>query len=197
MNQRTLSAPALLFASVTAILGSGWLFAAYNTAKFAGPAAILSWVIGGFLIMFVAFVFAELTTMLPITGSSTRIPQFTHGTLVGFLFSWIIFLSYVSLAPIEVQGVLQYANYFFPGLLKIDGGLTLHGYLAAAVLMVLMSALNIYSLRWLIRSNNFLTILKIIIPVFISLVILAYTYQPGKIIHSAHSSFAPWDWRGS
>ncbi len=46
----------LLFASISAILGSGWLFSAYYTSTYAGPASILSWVIGGILVMIIAFV---------------------------------------------------------------------------------------------------------------------------------------------
>ena len=83
---RSISSVTLLFAAVSAILGSGWLFSAYYTAMLAGPAAILSWVLGGLAVIVVAFVFAELSTMLPITGSSTRIPQYTHGTVAVLFF---------------------------------------------------------------------------------------------------------------
>lgn len=196
MDKRSVSSTSLLFTSVTAILGSGWLFSSFNTAKIAGPSAILSWLIGGLLIMFVAFVYAELTTMLPLTGSSTRIPQFTHGTLVGFIFSWIILLSYISLTPIEVQALMQYLNYFFPNMLTPMNSLSPMGYVVAGVLMFIMCVLNIYSLKWLIKANNVLTALKILIPIFISLVLLAYTYQPHHIIHAASSSFAPYGTHG-
>src|SRR3990167_206365 len=111
--KRSISIFALLFTSVSAILGSGWLFTNYYTSTLAGPAAIVSWLIGGFIVIFIAFIFAELCTLLPITGSSTRIPQFTHGTLVSFLFAWIIWLSYAALVPTEVQAVIQYLSYFF------------------------------------------------------------------------------------
>ena len=41
----------LLFASVGSIIGSGWPFGALNAAKEAGPAAIISWALGGVLIL--------------------------------------------------------------------------------------------------------------------------------------------------
>lgn len=37
----------LLFLSIGSIVGSGWLFGSFYTAQIAGPAAILSWVLGG------------------------------------------------------------------------------------------------------------------------------------------------------
>lgn len=195
--RRSISSVALLFASVSAILGSGWLFAAYYTAILTGPAAILSWLIGGLLIGIVAFTFAELSAMIPITGSSSRIPHYTHGTVVSFLFAWIIWLSYVSLAPTEVQAVLQYLSYFYPSLTYHDtAGLTGIGYIGAIILMIIISSINIFSLRWLMRSNSILTILKLIIPTVISLVILSFFFHSKQHIDFAGQGFFPMGFHG-
>lgn len=194
--KRSISLSALLFASVSAILGSGWLFTNYYTSSLAGPAAIVSWLIGGFIVIFIAFVFAELCTMLPITGSSTRIPQFTHGTLVSFLFAWIIWLAYAALVPTEVQAVIQYLSYFFPTIVHADAQLTHSGYWIAGILMLCISALNVFSLRWLLRCNNILTLMKIIIPSVLSVVILSHFFSAKQIIHPANSPFAPNGWHG-
>ena len=48
---------------VGCIIGSGWLFASYKAAKFAGPIAILSWVIGAFIALLIALLLAEIATM--------------------------------------------------------------------------------------------------------------------------------------
>jgi len=45
--RRDIGVIGLLFTSVGSIIGSGWLFGALNASKIAGPAALLSWVIGG------------------------------------------------------------------------------------------------------------------------------------------------------
>lgn len=194
--RRSISSLALLFTSVSAILGSGWLFANYYTSSLAGPAAIISWLIGGAAVIFIAFVFAELCTLLPITGSSTRIPHYTHGTLVSFLFSWIIWLAYTALVPTEVQAVIQYLSYFFPKLLNTRSGLTHLGYFYAAFLMLIVSAINIFSLRWLLRCNNILTVMKILIPAFITILILLNFFTLKQAIHPANSPFAPYGWHG-
>lgn len=197
-RNRTISKTALLFTSVSAILGSGWLFAAYYTSKIAGPSAILSWVIGGIAMVIVAFVYAELSAMIPITGSSARIPQYTHGTIVSFLFSWMIWLSYMALAPTEVQAVVQYLNYFFPTLTYGGGGLTQHGYFLATALMLAVSTINIFSLRWLLRCNSFLTVLKLVIPVLIALVILMSLVgeHHHNVLKPAHSKFFSYGLQG-
>lgn len=185
--RRSISTTALLFTSVSAILGSGWLFAAYYTSTITGPSAVISWVLGAILVIIVAYTFAEISAMIPITASSTRIPHFTHGSIVSFLFAWILWLSYTSLTPTEVQAVLQYLSYFFPSLIvPSTGGLTGVGFACAVVLMFVLSVLNIYSLRWVIRANSLLTILKLAIPVIISVVVLSlffYSPTPAAFLH--------------
>ena len=57
--KRSISVSGLLFSSISPIIGSGWLFACYYTANLAGPAAVLSWLIGSVSIIIIAFVFEE------------------------------------------------------------------------------------------------------------------------------------------
>lgn len=172
MQSRTLRSHSLLFASVSAIMGSGWLFSAFHTTVAAGPASILAWLIGALCIIVVAFTFAELSAFVPVTGASIRVPRYTHGVLVGFVFSWILWLSYIALMAIEVQAMIQYANYFITNLVYSDGRLTYLGYVVATGLMLVVTIINMYSLRWLIRCNSILTVLKIIIPIVVGAAIL-------------------------
>lgn len=195
--QRRIPIYALLLSSVSAIIGSGWLFAAFYSAKLAGPASLISWLIGGAMMIAIAFIFAELCSMLPITASSTRIPQFTHGTLTSFIFSWTIWLSYAAIPPTEVQAVLQYSSYFFPSLIhNADGSLAKEGYFFATFLMLLITSINIFSLRWLLHFNSALTVLKIFIPLTVGAVILAHFFSVHAVIHPGNSAFMPMGWHG-
>ena len=85
MHKRSISSISLLFASISAILGSGWLFAAYYTAQLAGPGAFLAWILGGVAVIIIAYTYAEISAMIPVTGSTARIPRYTHGTIVSFV----------------------------------------------------------------------------------------------------------------
>lgn len=63
---------------IGAVIGSGWLFGSFYAAATAGPAAIISWLLGGgIFLMFVAFSFAELGGMIPKSGSIVRYPQYS------------------------------------------------------------------------------------------------------------------------
>ena len=76
--QKSVNTITLLSSAVAGIIGSGWLLSPLACVKIAGPAAILSWIIGGILMMIVASTFVILTRSLPITGGTVRFFQLTH-----------------------------------------------------------------------------------------------------------------------
>ncbi|MCX7120314.1 MAG: APC family permease [Gammaproteobacteria bacterium] len=194
--KRSVSTLTLLFTSVSAILGSGWLFSAYYASTIAGPSALLGWIVAGLCIIFIAFVFAELAAMLPVMGSSTRIPHMTHGTLVGFMYSWVIWLCYAAIPPTEVQAIVQYISFYHPSLTLKSGALTESGYFLAAGLMLVICAINAFSLRWLLRCNTLLTYMKILIPMLLIVVVLVHFFHPSAIIHPDHAAFFPMGIKG-
>jgi amino acid transporter len=73
----------LIWASEGSIIGSGWLFGAQGALSTAGPAAIISWVIGGTAILILALVHAELGGMYPVSGGTARFPHYAFGGAAG------------------------------------------------------------------------------------------------------------------
>jgi amino acid transporter len=168
--QRSIGRFALLFASVGSIVGSGWLFGPLYVAQFAGPAAVLSWVLGGLLMLFIAFTFAELGTAFPVAGGMVHFGHMSHGSFVSFVMGWMIWLSSMVVAPIETLAVLQYMANYFPSLFHHVGNdnvLSLKGIGAAAVVMALMVALNAFGAKLFSKSSSALVVIKIAIPVII------------------------------
>src|SRR3954466_11328409 len=102
----------LLWASVGSIIGSGWLFGAQKALITAGPAAIISWVIGGAAILVLALVHAELGGMYPVSGGSARFPHYAFGGAAGASFGWFSFLQAATVAPIEVLAMIQYGQHY-------------------------------------------------------------------------------------
>jgi amino acid transporter len=166
----------LLFASLGGMIGSGWLFGALNAAKIAGPASLISWVIGGLAVLLLAFVYAELTTMFPRPGAVIVFPMLSHGRLAAQVMSWINFLAYVSVAPVEAVAVISYANNFLPGLVvPASGVLTLPGLAAAIGLMILFILINLLAIKAVLRINSAITWWKLFIPA-LTVVSLAFTH---------------------
>src|SRR4051794_31475184 len=114
----------LLWASTGSIIGSGWLFAAQGALSAAGPAAIISWVIGAAAIMLLALVHAELGGMYPVAGGTARFPHYAFGGAAGASFGWFSWLQAATVAPIEVMAGLPDGPpfSFAPRRVKVKGG---------------------------------------------------------------------------
>src|SRR4051812_15407209 len=104
----------LLFASVGSIIGSGWLFGALDASTAAGPAALISWGLGGVMILLIALTYAELGTMFPLSGGVVRFPHLAFGSFASYTSGWITWVAVATTAPIEVEAALQYATKFLP-----------------------------------------------------------------------------------
>ena len=79
----------LLTAAIAGIVGSGWLLGPLSCVRIAGPASVISWVLGGLLMMIVASTFVILARSLQIAGGTVRFFQLSYGHFAGFSFSWI------------------------------------------------------------------------------------------------------------
>jgi len=184
----------LLFASVGSIIGSGWLFGALNASQAAGPASIISWALGGFLILLIALVYAELGVMFPLSGGVVRFPQMAFGHLASFTSGWITYVAVATTAPIEVEAALQYGTRYAPFTTahtvngEIVHTLTTLGYATAVALMAVFVVVNYYGVRWFARINNALVGWKLFI---ILLVIVAFFLAAFHGQNFSSHGFAP------
>ncbi|MDN6135629.1 MAG: amino acid permease, partial [Brevibacterium sp.] len=104
----------LLFTGVGSIIGSGWLFGAFNASVMVGPASLISWALGAVMMIFVALNYAELGVMFPVAGGVIRFPHFSFGSFASFTSGWITWLSVAATVPIEVMAAVQYASSYLP-----------------------------------------------------------------------------------
>ncbi len=195
--RRDIGLVGLLFTSVGSIIGSGWLFGALNASLVAGPAALISWILGGAAVILLALIHAELGGMYPVAGGSARFPHYAFGSMIGFAAGWFAFLGAVTTAPIEVEAALQYASNYVKGLTTVASGLpvlTALGYAVAAALMLLFSAINIMGVKWLSETNKVAVWWKIAIPLLTIVVLLATSFHLGNF--SAGGGFMPFGWKG-
>ncbi len=168
----------LLFAAIGSIIGSGWLFGAFNASVAAGPAALFSWLIAGALILLVALSYAELGPMFPLSGGVVRYPQLAWGSFASFSLGFVTWVSTVAVPAIETEGALTYASTFAPftSPAKVDGvvvhTLTPLGYVVAVALLAVFVVLNLFGVRLFSQINTALVwwklaIILLVIVVFI------------------------------
>lgn len=158
--RRDIGVVGLLFAGVGSIIGSGWLFGALNASQIAGPAAIFSWAIGGAMILLIGLCFAELGTMFPVSGGVIRFPHLSFGSFASYSMGWVNWIAAAAVAPIEVEGALQYATKYaaFTKQHEVSGEtvhtLTPLGYAVAVAGMAFFVLVNYFGIRWFARLNN-------------------------------------------
>lgn len=195
--KREMGASGILFASISAIIGSGWLFGSLYAAQMAGPAAILAWIAGGIAVIFLALCFAELATMFPLPGGLGIFPIFSHGATTSYVVSWVAWLAFIVIAPIEVQAVIQYSGNYIPGLItKVDGiqHLTWMGFSVAIALLLSLAVVNSISVKFMSDTNFFVTIWKLLIP--IAAIVLFFMHSSNVEKLTNFGGFAPYGAHG-
>ncbi|MFJ9012189.1 APC family permease [Streptomyces canus] len=185
----------LMWASVGSIIGSGWLYGAEKAVVMAGPAAIISWIIGAVAIVLLALVHAELGGMFPVAGGTARYPHYAFGGLAGMSFGWFSWLQAATVAPIEVEAMIGYAGHWSwaKGFQHADGTLTASGLAVAVFLMAVFVAVNFFGVRVLAFTNSAATWWKIGVPLVAIFVIAVGNFHPGNF---TSEGFAPFGAKG-
>ena len=80
LEKNKMSLFSLVMLGRSSIIGSGWLFGAWEATTVAGPAAIISWIVGAIVIGAIAFNYVELGTMFPESGGMSHYAQYSHGS---------------------------------------------------------------------------------------------------------------------
>jgi amino acid transporter len=187
----------LLFASLGSIIGAGWLFGALYASSLAGPAAVISWVLGGGVVMLLALTYAELGGMYPVAGGSARFPRYAFGNLIGFTSGWIAFLGAVTVGPIMVEAMLLYTSNYISSLTTVSGGrpvLTVQGYFVAGTMLLLFCTINVMGVRWLADINMLAVCWKLLVPALTVVALIATSAHTGNF--SANGGFMPFGWKG-
>ncbi|CAI9121127.1 APC family permease [Brytella acorum] len=170
------------------IFGSGWLFAAAHVADVAGPASILSWIIGGVAVLLLGVIYCELGAALPVAGGVVRFPETSHGPVAGFLMGLITTIAFTSLIAIEIVAARQYAGAWIPGLNRdAAGNPTLTGWCLQTAVLAVLYAINRRGIATFALINNIVTVFKFCVPGLVIILLLAHMHGAN---FSAHG-FAP------
>ncbi len=150
----------LVMMALGSIIGAGWLFAAAEAAQMAGPASIVSWLIGGLAMLCISLVYAELGSMIPEAGATIRYPHYSHGVLVGFTVGWAQWIAYAAVPVAESTAVVDFTAPHFP-VLAASSALQVVVKLALVGLFIII---NLFAVKVFSRVNVGFTFLKLLLP---------------------------------
>ncbi|MGH3412095.1 MAG: APC family permease [Marmoricola sp.] len=184
----------LLFTAIGSIIGSGWLFSSLHGAEQAGPAAIITWIVGTIMFALIAISYAELGVMFPRSGGVARYPHYAWGSFASYSMGWVTWLACAAVASVEVSAVLTYATSYLPWMENDDATLTGWGILIAIGMMALFVVINYFGVRWFARINNVLVWWKLGMIALVIIAVWVTEFHGGNfsLTTSDGSGFAPY-----
>ena len=164
--------------SAGSVIGSGWLLGTLNASEVAGPAAIISWIIGAVLLIGIALVYAELGATYPISGGTARFTWIHAGTLGGFFCGTFSYLQAVAIAPIEVEAIARVPEremVAWPA--ELPSLLTGKGLVVGSGVMFVFTAVNLLGVKWMAEGNTVMMMWKILVPVATVILIMSKAFH--------------------
>mgnify|MGYP005838582309 CR=1 FL=1 len=168
---RSLGAVQLTLLGVGAIIGTGIFVLTAEAAQKAGPGMMVSFVLAALVCGVSALCYAEMASMVPVSGSAYTYSYATMGEVVAWIVGWALILEYAVAASAVSVGWSGYFN----GLLKEGLGLSLPPALAqgafaapdglinlpAVVIALLVTALLIRGTKESASVNAVLVAIKV------------------------------------
>lgn len=184
--------------STGAVIGSGWLFGALYSAQYAGPGAIIAWIIGGILMVVLGLPYAELASAFPESGSMVRYPSMSHGSFLSALQAWSLLFGYGLSPAIEAEASVQYAGGYIHGLYS-GTQLTPVGLLVTAGMVVIYFVLNYFGVRLFAKANTAISTIKYIVPTVTMVILIVVGLSHGGAANLSSASpggFLPFGFHG-
>ncbi len=193
--KRTLSALNLVALGIGGIIGAGiFVLTGHAAASYAGPAVVLSFLLGAVACAFAGLCYAEMSSAVPVSGSAYTYAYATLGELTAWIIGWDLILEYAVGATTVAIGWSGYVVSFAK-----DFGLDLptrfvsspftydvaeHAWsstgailnVPAVLVIVVITALLVVGIRGTARFNNFIVAVKLaVIVLFIVCAVPAFS----------------------
>jgi APA family basic amino acid/polyamine antiporter len=178
--KRSLGAFQLTMMGIGAIIGTGIFVLTAEAAQKAGPGMMLSFVIAGFVCAVAALCYAELSSMVPVSGSAYTYSYAVLGELIAWMVGWALILEFAVAASAVSVGWSNYFVGFMERTLGFDlpvaftKGIYAGGFinLPAAAIALLVTGLLVLGTRESATVNAVLVSIKVVaLIVFVFLAI--------------------------
>jgi basic amino acid/polyamine antiporter, APA family len=174
--KRQLGAFSLTMLGIGAVIGTGIFVLTAVAANKAGPGMMWSFIIAAVVCLLTALIYAEIASMVPVSGSAYTYSYAVLGELVAWMVGWALILEYAVAAGAVavgwsgyINGFLQSAGWGLPISLTAGPGdtVTLPGGTQAAGTFNLLAFLISAFVTWLLvvgtsRSAKFTAVLVIV-----------------------------------
>lgn len=170
------------------VIGAGLFVGSRVVIQSAGPAASLSFLLTGLLVVLVMRMLGELATAMPGVGSFYEYARAALGDMAGFLTGWMYWYFWVIVVAIEAIAGADLIRFWYPGAPQ---------WLLALLLLLTLTVSNLFSVRSYGEFEFWFASIKVVaIGLFLLLGTLFIAglwlvAGPGIANLTAHGGFAP------
>ena len=213
---RSLSALSIVSIGVGGIIGAGiFVLTGTAAATYAGPAVVLSFALAGLACAFVGLCYAELSSMIPVSGSSYTYTYATMGEFFAWVIGWDLMLEYAMGAATVSVGwsgylvsILRDLGIHLPPQLTTSLGATVTladgsqatglFNLPAALIVVALTLLLARGVKESASFNNLMVLVKVSVVVAFILIGAAYvdTSHWAPFVPENKGAFGEFGWSG-
>ena len=169
--KKRLSALDLTVFGIGVIIGAGIFTVTGKAAQaFAGPAIVISFLIGALCCGLAALCYAEFASTVPVAGSAYTFSYATLGEIVAWIIGWDLLLELVLGSSVVAQGWAQYAQLFLGKLgVTVPSGIApgSHFDLLAFLLVAALTVLITVGIKESMRVNLVLVGVKLFVVLFV------------------------------
>lgn len=150
--QRGLKNRHLQMIALGGAIGAGLFYGSASTIALAGPAVMLSYLLGGIVIFFIMRMLGEMAVDSPVSGSFSYYATRYWGKFPGFLAGWNYWFEYIIVSMAELTAVGIYMNYWFPDLPQ---------WVTALACLIVITAINLVNVSAYGEVEFFMSMIKI------------------------------------
>lgn len=151
-NEKGLSAWQLTMMALGSVIGGSFFLGSAVAIKAAGPAIIISYILGGILIYFILFALSEMTVANPDSGSFYTFTGQVFGPGAGFVIGWVYWTGMILAMSSEATAASILIREWYPA--------TSISFLGSSIIIV-VTLLNLLGADKLSKLESSLSIIKI------------------------------------
>ncbi|MDL2281197.1 amino acid permease [Selenomonadales bacterium OttesenSCG-928-I06] len=134
-------------------IGVGLFLGSATAIKLAGPAVILSYILGGIIVFFLLRALGELTVVDPSPGSFALYAQKLFGSFSGYLTGWTYWSMWVFAVMAEISAIGLYISFWFPDFPP---------WISALIAAVLLTVVNLVIVEMYGELEFWLALIKVL-----------------------------------
>lgn len=152
-NHRGLTVVQLVMMALGTVVGGSFFLGSSVAIRTAGPAVVISYILGGLLVYFILFALSEMTVADPEPGSFRTFAEKMYGPSMGFIIGWVYWTGIVLAMSSESIAISIFLRTWLPNIsLPIMG----------SVIIIIITVLNLLGADKLSKLESGLAAIKLL-----------------------------------